>query len=561
MKKLLFFLLFPVLALAQGQSGGTASRFNPVPSNPSGACVNASVWYNTTTNQGYICLGGVATQIGSGSGTIGGSGTANFIPLWGATTTLANSHWDDGITTVGTLTASEPVQIQASGNGVSLLQGSSCTPTSSYDILCPTSTGLQLSNNNNAFSTVKTGLNTPPDPALLGGLVGTAGTTGTSGVSSGISTNLAPGASNYFVVIPEEIYLGNLTAYITTANTSAMTRISNLCCLGSAGQDFPPFVNVPFGAAANSVTSFPNATPFYISSGAHHLFHISQFGTTGGTVNAVAARIVGSQKGVLATNQINTQVAGSGTTFTGPSQKNGLNSNATESLVEMPMPFAITADSMCIYVLATGQPSGGALNFTLDNNGVATAIVPSVPTSSNTNVPYCDQLHTASYNAGDRMSFKEVNASASTGGTITGISVGYAPTVAANVAMMLWGLGTQTITNASQFWMAFTGTASAATHGTADFGMPGGGTLDQLYCYVTTAPVTTNETITVYLNGVATAVTISLTTGQLVPNNVTDLTHSFAFNRGDLITLNTTQGGTGTAPALSGCAARITWSN
>jgi hypothetical protein len=497
-----------------------------------------------------------------GGGTIGGSGTTNQIPLFSAAAAIANSHLDDGGTVLGNIFSSEPVTISASGNGISYTEGAACTPASGQEVWCAqTNHTTTISSNNGAFGTIKTGLNAPPDPASLGGLLGFGSTTGiTTVLSDAFFTNLAPGANTYFAVAMEEMWLSNITVYLTTANTSGMWRIDPLCCLGASGQDYLPFLVVPNGAAAGSVTAFPNATAIYLNAGNHIELHATPLGNSFGTLQAISARMLGTTKGMMGTNQINAQVAGGGVTYTGPGQKNGLNANSSESLVEMPMPFALTVDTMCVYVLVTGQPSGGALNFTLDANGAGTSVVPTVPTSSGTSIPYCDQSHTATFAAGDRMSFKEVNTSISTGATIAGIDIGYSQT-GGNVAAIFWGLGTQTITNADQYWMALAGTPSGATHGVADFPMPGAGTLDSLYCWVTTAPVTTAETITVFLNGVATAVTITLGTGQSVPANVTDLTHSFTFNAKDLITLKTTQGGTGTAPALGGCSARITWSS
>lgn len=48
-----------------------------------------------------------------GSGSVGGSGTTGYVPLWTASTTLGNSHLNDGITTANTITSTEPFAVNA----------------------------------------------------------------------------------------------------------------------------------------------------------------------------------------------------------------------------------------------------------------------------------------------------------------------------------------------------------------------------------------------------------------------------------------------------------------
>ena len=48
---------------------------------------------------------------GGGGGGVSGSGTTGFVPVWTGATALGDSHIDDGITTSGTVTSSEPVSV------------------------------------------------------------------------------------------------------------------------------------------------------------------------------------------------------------------------------------------------------------------------------------------------------------------------------------------------------------------------------------------------------------------------------------------------------------------
>lgn len=87
---------------------------------------NALIW---TTGTGFGC------NTIAGGGSVSGSGTTNFIPLWSGSTALGNSHLDDGVTTASTVTSSEnfaaPV-LQTNGTTpgeVSLVAGTGSIPT------------------------------------------------------------------------------------------------------------------------------------------------------------------------------------------------------------------------------------------------------------------------------------------------------------------------------------------------------------------------------------------------------------------------------------------------
>lgn len=79
-----------------------------------------------TSGQCLISAGTSATPTwgtcGSGGG-VTGSGTTGYIPAWTGSTAIGNSHMDDGVTTAGTITSSEPVAITGSTHGLTIPAG------------------------------------------------------------------------------------------------------------------------------------------------------------------------------------------------------------------------------------------------------------------------------------------------------------------------------------------------------------------------------------------------------------------------------------------------------
>ena len=108
MRKLFWLFLFvPAMAFTQVSNPSIIS----VATAPTGSC-SAGLPNRQVVSTGvqYSCQGGTWAAIGgSGSGTV--SGQANgVIPLaTGATAISAQSHIDDGLTTPGTITSTEPI--------------------------------------------------------------------------------------------------------------------------------------------------------------------------------------------------------------------------------------------------------------------------------------------------------------------------------------------------------------------------------------------------------------------------------------------------------------------
>jgi hypothetical protein len=168
---------------------------------------------NTTVTGNLTVTGTCRGCGGGGSGSVSGQ-ASGVIPLaTGATTIGAQSHMDDGNTTSGTITSTEPflafsVSTSGSNGGVTGPEGTcaSLTPGSSVDLLCPNSTAhnWQMNNNNGHYVNV------------IGGF------TGSCAMSSGTScTFTLPSTLSSYTCFPS----------IDHASSPPATSISATCSL------------------------------------------------------------------------------------------------------------------------------------------------------------------------------------------------------------------------------------------------------------------------------------------------------------------------------------------
>lgn len=146
-------------------SGGGGSAF---------ATATAPGAGNYQANFNFTCGGTGSTQFalfalqgaagGGGSGTIGGSGTTGFLPIWTATTTLGNSLADYGVTTASTFTFAAPIDVNAAGSPTEITMtyntGHAPAGVAGSAVVAPDTSGdLDIDENNTGFARVCTATN------------------------------------------------------------------------------------------------------------------------------------------------------------------------------------------------------------------------------------------------------------------------------------------------------------------------------------------------------------------------------------------------------------------
>lgn len=103
---------------------------------PTGTCSVNGAWQITQDGVITWCDAGTWTTFVGSGGTVSGSGTTGYVPLWTSTSAIGNSLLDYGITTPGTFTFGAPVAVNNAGaasqlsltyNNNALVPGSSST--------------------------------------------------------------------------------------------------------------------------------------------------------------------------------------------------------------------------------------------------------------------------------------------------------------------------------------------------------------------------------------------------------------------------------------------------
>lgn len=214
--------------------------------------------------------------VANGGGTIGGSGTTGFIPSFASSTTLGNSHIDDGVTTASTITSTEPVTVNASTlpsqiavtyDGHAPTVGGATTAEyaadssgnaevssggAAYSLLCTQATGCP-SSGSTAWSAITGGTNT--SNAFLVGNSGSFGPTGTGTVSANQDVILVANASSTGTTANT---LTKLTGAPSTAVIAATTDTGGIVGITISGAGTTGTATIARGGLINCV--FSNAT-------------------------------------------------------------------------------------------------------------------------------------------------------------------------------------------------------------------------------------------------------------------------------------------------------------
>jgi hypothetical protein len=179
----------------------------------------------------------------------------------------------------------------------------------------------------------------------------------------------------------------------------------------------------------------------------------------------------------------------------------------------------------------------------------------SVPASGGVGT-YCDITHTASIGSTDAFYFALVNGSGSGSGTINSVSI-MTSLPSGATGMVIFGLGGQTMANnSSLYFNPFVGNSGSGTETAHEFPMPRALTASNLNCYVTTAPLTSANNITVRQNAASPPSGLTVNLALLTTGLIQDTSHTISFANKDLFDLLDNQS-SGTAPAVSSCSMQV----
>lgn len=246
-------------------------------------------------------------------------------------------------------------------------------------------------------------------------------------------------------------------------------------------------------------------------------------------------------------------VAGSTTNITSVGMYATLVAAASEAIVQVPVPYAGTLSRLCA-VMGGAQGAGGSIVFTARDTGVDTSVVATVPANSQVIGAYCDTVNTHAYAAGDLISIKVVNNSASTSGGIASLSWFYTPSSDGR-AWIVWPYGNTAAVTASttQYITAWARVGNATTtEANWRTPIPLGGTMQDLSCYITNTPTNNVTVAPTESAAISSGLTLTMTGG--VSTGLINGTGSEVYEQGDSMNLSIVTGA-GTQPLISACSA------
>lgn len=192
-----------------------------------------------------------------GTGGISGL-TPGYYPVATSSTAIGNGHLDDGVTTAGTITSTEPLAVNDSsgnGGGFSGAEGTALTGSSGVDAIWADATDHRFKmNNNSGGATDVVGFSDLASSSLFG-LVKCDGTTitCTSGV---ISATGGSGIANITITLPTSSIAANSC---TSPATATMTGITTTSTFATAFATNPNSVTGWGSTGGLAFTAWPTA--------------------------------------------------------------------------------------------------------------------------------------------------------------------------------------------------------------------------------------------------------------------------------------------------------------
>ena len=394
------------------------------------------------------------------------------------------------------------------------------------------------------------------DTSIEGGLVGTHLNSASPGATAVIGTPYA-GTSTTAKWMPQSRYClsGPMAAMSAAGGGGQFGMIFwNTKDQASTVLTVDPKATVmPPGAAAGA---FVNADVVFYSQ-AYQYYSFTGSGTLGGSgaVQGVASKVLGTTVQPLG-NYLSLSTRGAGTTsYSGPGQGNTA-AVTNEDLVIVPVPFACTMKNAAIITGGT-QPGTGSFVATFRDDKADTALVLTVPAGglAGVRIDHTNQISVAAHSA---LSIKEVNNAAGASATIDGYHFELVPTDGSVKALIIFPMYSRVLTAAaSRYAPGFFNNGLQATEAIAWTPIPyATATMRYLDVYVQAAPAN-DLVITVMKNGVATAVTGTVTSGFAAPGVFQiDAGSAVALVSGDRVSVEFASGAGGVA-TISGCGLEI----
>lgn len=412
---------------------------------------------------------------------------------------------------------------------------------------------LTLSGSTYACPTCSTG----PNLTTIGGMLGAQ----VQAVGNAITYCwFCSTTSQTSATLSTDIWISGLTANITgTMSAGSFYSIGLANFASTTAYPYGPQFTIQGGATAGAYQS--SAGPVFVNGSAKNAINvtsISPSGAAAATLNYVTANVVGQNIQPQRWGANITSVAGSTTVYVNPGQS--VTPNATENLMVVPFPYAGTVSSLC-FVTTGAQAAVGTLTATFRYGATFgaiadTSLVSTVPISAGAGT-YCDFSHTVSVAAGGVSTIKIVNSALLTGATVNGISYNIVPSGAGPTGMIIFGSGAQTIASGSPvYFSAFRLTGATGTESSTTAAMSRAATAKNLYCYVTTAPGTNSDVVTVRQNSASPASGLAVTITTSTTGIISDTSHTISFANLDLLDLQHSQS-SGSNPAVSSCSMEI----
>lgn len=393
------------------------------------------------------------------------------------------------------------------------------------------------------------------DTTIEGGLVGTHLNSASPGATATIGTPYS-GSSTTAKWMPQSRYcLSGPYVAISAAQPDGQfgmifwntkDQASTILVTNAVATMMPP------GGAAGS---YINADIMFYTQAYQQYAYTGSGTVTSAPVEGVSSKVIGSRVQPLGNYlSLSTRVAGS-TNYTGAGQGNTA-AVTNEDLVIIPVPFACTLKNAAIITGGT-QPGTGSLVATFRDDKVDTALVLTVPAGGTAGVRK-DSSTTVAIAAHSGLSIKEVNNAAGASTSIDSYHFELLPTAGTVKALLIFPMYLRVpVAGASRYAPGYFNNGLETTEALAWTPIPyATASMRYLDCWVETAPAN-DLVITVIKNGVATAVTGTLTSAFAAPGVFQiDAGSQVALVAGDRLSIEFAAGAGGQA-TISGCGLEI----